>query len=402
MDSIQPQKRIIILDVLRGFAILGILLMNIQSFAMTSIAYDNPMSVEDFSGMNVFMWITHTLFANGKFMALFSLLFGASVLLILQNAHAKNLRAGKLHYKRNFWLLMIGLFHAYVIWFGDILVCYALCAFLLYLWRNSSPRKLFLSGICAFCVYVLLCLSLYAILWEIPQSEIAAEKQAWSCGWEEQQAETRVWREGTWSEQFTLRAYFSLEIQTFLFVYYGLWYALGWMLIGMSVYKSGFLRGTYSKSFYVRTAIYGFLCGTTITLCGIIQHLQQAFSFEYSISIGTLWYLVGTIPLAFSYAATIILWCQSNFATKFRNTLASVGRMSLTNYLGQSVICSIIFYHLGFFGDFSRAQQFIIVLIIWSVQIVFSKLWLKKFNFGPCEYMWRYMTYNTNFPWRIK
>lgn len=401
MDSIQPKKRIIILDVLRGFAILGILLMNIQAFAMPSIAYENPMSVEDFSGMNVFMWFTHTLFANGKFMALFSLLFGASVLLILQNAHDKNLRPGKLHYKRNFWLLIIGLFHAYIIWFGDVLVCYALCAILLYLWRNSSPRKLFISGICVFCVYVLLCLSLYALLLEFP-NEIAAEKQTWSSGWQEQQAETRVWRDGTWTEQFTLRAYFTFEIQTFLFVYYGLWYALGWMLIGMSVYKSGFLRGTYAKSFYLRTAIYGFLGGTAITLCGIIQHLQQAFSFEYCTSIGTLWYLVGTIPLALSYAAAIILWCQSNFATKFRHTLASVGRMSLTNYLGQSVICSIIFYHLGFFGELSRLQQFIVVIMIWTVQIVFSKLWLQKFKFGPCEYMWRYATYNINFPWRIK
>ncbi|BBM87607.1 DUF418 domain-containing protein [Candidatus Uabimicrobium amorphum] len=402
MDSIQPKKRIIILDVLRGFAILGILLMNIQSFAMPSIAYDNPMSAEDFSGMNIVMWVTHALFANGKFMAIFSFLFGASVLLILQNAQKKNLRAGRLHYKRNFWLLMIGLFHAYVIWFGDILVCYALCSFLLYFWRNSSPRKLFVSGICAFVVYALLCSLLYMVLLEVPQSEIAAEREVWSAGWQEQQAEARVWREGTWGEQFALRAYFSMEVQTVLFVYYSLWYALGWMLIGMSAYKSGILLGQRSKQFYLRAAIYGSLCGTTIVLWGIIHKLQQAFAFEYCITLGTLWNLVGTIPLALSYVAMIILWCQSNFITKFRDTLSSVGRMSLTNYFGQSIICSFIFYYLGFFGDLVRFQQLIVVILIWIAQIIFSKLWLQRFTFGPCEYLWRYMTYDIGFPWKIK
>ena len=129
MPTLQPtvqQERIQSLDVLRGFAILGILIMNVQSFAMPGAAYLNPMAYGDLTGPNKWVWILSHLFADQKFMTIFSILFGAGVVLFSESAEKKLGKSAGLHYRRTFWLLLIGLFHAHIIWYGDILVSYAL------------------------------------------------------------------------------------------------------------------------------------------------------------------------------------------------------------------------------------------------------------------------------------
>ena len=147
-----PSERILSLDVLRGFAILGILFMNIQSFSMIEAAYINPTAYGDLTGINKWVWIISHIFTDQKFMTLFSLLFGAGIILITDRADLKGISAAGLHYRRTFWLLLIGLIHAYLLWHGDILVIYAMCALIVYAFRKLSPKK--------FLIYVLITISI--------------------------------------------------------------------------------------------------------------------------------------------------------------------------------------------------------------------------------------------------
>ena len=150
MESGAPvdrQSRIVSLDVLRGFALLGILVMNIQSFAMPASAYMNPASFGDLQGINLRVWELGYVFFDMKFMGLFSMLFGAGVLLFLDRAESRGAPAGWLHYRRSFWLVIFGLLHAHLMWMGDILYSYGMCAFLVFLFRNRSPKSLVIWGV---------------------------------------------------------------------------------------------------------------------------------------------------------------------------------------------------------------------------------------------------------------
>ena len=142
-----PSDRIVAMDALRGFAVLGILIMNIQSFSMIDAAYLNPTAYGDFTGINKWIWIGSHLFADEKFMAIFSMLFGAGVIMITAKRDTAGLSAASLHYRRTFWLLVLGLAHAYLIWHGDILVTYALCALGVFLFRKRSPKFLLVFGL---------------------------------------------------------------------------------------------------------------------------------------------------------------------------------------------------------------------------------------------------------------
>lgn len=138
LQSKTSTHRIHSLDLLRGFAVLGILIMNITSFSQVNIAYMNPTIGAGLEGYNQYFHAFNYIFADTRFMSIFSILFGAGVVLFSNNAEAKSKRVGTLHYKRMFWLLLFGLLHAYFIWEGDILVAYAICGCLIYLLRKKN------------------------------------------------------------------------------------------------------------------------------------------------------------------------------------------------------------------------------------------------------------------------
>ena len=152
ISPVTGAERIISLDILRGVAVLGILLMNIQSFSMIGAAYINPTAYGDLTSINRMVWILSHLLANSKFMSIFSLLFGAGVILFTERAIEKGRKASAFHYRRMMWLLIFGFIHAYLIWYGDILVAYSLCAFLVYLFRNKKPSTLLTLGLVIFFV----------------------------------------------------------------------------------------------------------------------------------------------------------------------------------------------------------------------------------------------------------
>jgi uncharacterized protein len=184
-----PDTRILSIDVLRGFAVLGLLIMNIQSFSMIFEAYMNPTAYGDLTGLNKWVWILSHLMANEKFMTLFSMLFGAGILLFIEKVRSKDRKPGPLHYRRNFWLLLFGLAHAYLIWYGDILVAYSLCAFFVYLFRNKKPSTLLILGIIFFIVPVILYLFMGYSIQFWPEEQLEQNMQNWKPGVEKMQGQ---------------------------------------------------------------------------------------------------------------------------------------------------------------------------------------------------------------------
>ncbi|NTV51300.1 MAG: hypothetical protein HGA69_00490 [Desulfobulbaceae bacterium] len=148
-------ERILSLDVLRGIAVLCILIMNIQSFSMIGAAYINPAAYGDLTGINKWVWILSHILASEKFMSIFSMLFGAGIILFTERAIAKERKPSALHYRRMFWLLVFGMLHAYLIWYGDILVAYSLCGMLAFVFRKMKPKKLIIFSSLFFIVPVI-------------------------------------------------------------------------------------------------------------------------------------------------------------------------------------------------------------------------------------------------------
>lgn len=393
-----PQSRVIALDVLRGFAVLGILIMNIQSFALIEALYLNPTAYGDLTGANLWIWALSHIFADQKFMTIFSILFGAGIVLISNRASMKGMGAVSFHYRRIFWLFIIGLIHAYLLWHGDILVPYALCGFMVFILRKTAPRRVFIIGLILLSVssaiYYLSGLALP--YW--PEESYQGVLQVWSPPLDLIHQEIRALR-GNWFQQMAHRVPASLRFETSVFFFWTFWRVSGLMLMGMALYKWGYLTGEKSKKQYLAVMSVGLGLGIPIILAGIHNNFSANWSLDYSMFKGWQYNYWGSLFAAAGYIALIMLFSQSKILTKLKDSLAAVGRMALTNYLLQTAICTTIFYGHGFglFQKIERPGQILIVVIIWIIQLIVSPIWLKYFRFGPMEWLWRSFTY---FKWQ--
>lgn len=394
LSPVQAKERIQSLDVLRGIAILGILIMNIQSFAMPGAAYLNPTAYGDLEGLNRWVWILSRIFADQKFMTIFSILFGAGIVLVTDKAMAKTGKSAGLHYKRTFWLLIIGLLHAHLIWYGDILVAYATCALVVFLFRKMKPTTLFIIGMIVISVhtfiYVLFGLS-------IPSMPPEAAQEI-SLGWmptSEMLNNEIAAITGTLSEQINANSAAALEMETFIFLIVIMWRAGGLMLVGMAFYKWGILSADKSNGFYIKGAIISLLIGLPIIIFGMLKNFEANWSFEYSMFLGSQFNYWGSLFVSFAYISLIMLFCKSSVVPWLKERFAAVGQMALTNYITQSVICVLLFYGIGFglFGQVDRTGQILIVFGVWLLQFMWSKPWLSVYKFGPLEWIWRSLTY---------
>ena len=265
--------RIVSLDVLRGFAVLGILVMNIQSFAMPLAAYTNPAAYGDLTGANLFTWIASHLLVDQKFMTLFSLLFGAGICLFSERAEARGGRSAGLHYRRTFWLLVIGLAHAYLLWSGDVLVTYAVCGSLVFLLRRRSPGALLAVGLVVFSVPSVMSLGLGLIAPALPEAETADIAAAWAPAAAEIEAQLRAYR-GGWLAQQGQRVPDTLMLQTTVLPF-AVWKAAGVMLLGMALYRWRILDAARSDAFYSRLALIGFGVGTPVVAAGNLVEFRR-------------------------------------------------------------------------------------------------------------------------------
>ena len=382
------------LDVLRGFALLGILVMNMQAFAMIEAAYMNPRAYGDFTGVNRLTWVLEHLFGDLKFMALFSMLFGAGVFLLCDRARQRTGRAAGLHYRRMTWLLLIGLVHAYGFWYGDILVSYALCGMLVFVFRNLSPRWLLGLGLVALVPPSLLFLAGQASMPWWPEESMAELQADWKPGPELIAAELEAYRGGWW-DQMTFRAPASLTVQLALFPAWFMWRPGGLMLIGMALLKTGVLGGQRSPGFYLGLWLAGWGLGLPLVAAGILLNQAHDWAVERSMFLGYQFNYWGSVPMALGHAGLVLFVVRAGLLKRVQQALAAMGRMALTNYLLQTLICTTIFYGHGFglFGRIERTTQLLIALGILTTQMMGSVAWLRCFRHGPMEWAWRSLTY---------
>ena len=392
-------QRILSLDILRGFAICGILMINIQSFAMPGAAYLNPMAYGDMSGVNGWVWKLSYILGDSKFMAIFSMLYGAGIVLVTQKAEARTGRSAGIHYRRTLWLLVIGLIHAHIIWAGDILVAYALCALFVYLLRNLKAKTLLIVGILFISVHTLLYVLFGLSINSWPPEQLAAASADWKPTQEVLNEEIAAIT-GTWGGQISENSSSAIFMETMVFFILFLWRAGGLMMVGMALYKWGVLTAQRSKSFYQKGWILGWILGFPLTIYGVSQQFNAGWSYEYSMFLGPQWNYWGSLGVSFGYICMIMLLAQSAILKWLKDRLAAIGQMALTNYIAQSVICTTFFFGIGFslFGQVERIYQLGVVVGVWLVQLLWSRPWLNGYRFGPLEWMWRSLTYMKSQP----
>lgn len=396
----QPAQsiRIASIDVLRGFALLGLLSMNIISFSMPNIAYYNPTIELAGGAYDFWVYSVFHVMADQKFMALFSLLFGASTLLILQGyEQAGNL--ARRHFVRNTWLVLFGLLHGVLLWEGDVLLIYGLSAMVLYFMRNLSFSTLGIMGVFFYSTPIL-----YNLLmaWMVPQLDATSLKwlqDYWS-------PESKVLLkdialfQGSFSEQLQYRLDGgSMVGQTNdasellglgqLIDFFGR--ALGMMMLGMMAFKTDILTGKRTVRFYRNMLFVGLAVGVPIAILGLYWFQAKQFDAIYSLFMGRIPNHIATLFIAAGYIGLIHLMCATGIFKRVQGYLASVGKMALTNYVGQTLIATVIFYGIGFglYGQLSRLELLAVMVGIWLIQIVLSVVWLRYFIYGPLEWLWR-------------
>ena len=390
-QPINLKNRIHSLDLIRGFAVLGILIMNITSFSQISMAYMNPTIGAGLEGYNQYFHGFNYIFADTRFMSIFSMLFGAGVVLFTQRIEAKGKRVAALHYKRMFWLLLFGLTHAYFIWVGDILVAYAICGSLVFFFRKKSIRTLFIIAVILFLVPISLNFMTYYVM---PKDALESTFTFFYPSTEQIALQTKI-MQGSYLEQMPLRLEIALELQTFVFMNEIFWRTSAMMLLGMILYRKGILSADKSTAYYKKMILVGFGPGLIISSIGLGQAYASEWSGAYVMNIGANYKFVSGLFMALGYIGLVIWIYKKGIFKKFQNRLQATGRMAFTNYIGMSVICTLIFngHGLGLFGTFDRLQQFLIVIGVWVIMLIISPLVLKKYQFGPLESMWRKLTY---------
>ena len=389
--SSEQTARIKSLDVLRGVGVLGMLAIHIQLFAFPSLARWNPTAYGHFSGLNWWAWLLVAILADGKFITIFAMLLGVSIVMMASERGDPAIPAWRAHMRRMSVLLVIGLLHAYFVWYGDMLVPLALSGTVAFFARRLSPPKLLVLGVLSFATASVLSL---ALTWSTARSDPAA-LAAWRAEWTPTPAsvalEVAEYR-GGWSEQMAHRVPAALETQTVDFVTRLLWQMTGLMLMGMALFKLGVLSAIRSRAFYLRLGILGFGLGTLLISLGLWRSAVTGWDLLDYVLISQQLHYWGNLFVALGWTALVMLLCQRGWPM---SAMANVGRMALTNYLLQSVICTTIFYGHGFglFGYVDRAGQLAIVVGIWTFQLIASTVWLRYFAVGPVEWLTRWLVF---------
>lgn len=414
-------KRIEALDFVRGVALCGILLMNITGFGLPD-AYNNPANSGGATGANLWAWIITQVGFEGTQRALFSMLFGAStILLVSRLERSGRTDAADIYYRRNLWLIGFGMVNAFIfLWYGDILYAYGLTALFLYPFRSMAPKWLIVIGVAGFIagaawngydtvrllhkhdayVEAVAARDAHRTLTQKQQDAIAA----WGAAREEvksspEEVGQSIARHNQgYAVIFWRVADANAEIQSW-YMYRYFFDIFSMMLIGMALFKRGVLTNERPARLYWAMLIGGYAVGITVNVLEtrwILDHQFSALAFAQA----NISYDLGRLAMTIGHLGALLLFVRSGALGWVRRAFAAVGQMAVTNYLTHSVVCGIFFTGLGFYGQLERYQLYYAVFIIWAVQLVVSPLWLKHYRFGPVEWLWRSLTYLKRQPMR--
>ncbi|MBL0745064.1 DUF418 domain-containing protein [Chryseolinea lacunae] len=422
---LQQKERIFVLDALRGVALCGILILNMPFFSRAfQVDFDFRILNDASTPLDVSSWMTTLFVLGGSFRGMFSMLFGAGALLIISRLEKQSgIEAADIYYRRLIWLLVFGLVNAYVLlWPGDILYHYAICGLFLFPLRKSSVRVLVL--LLVFFISINMFKSYLKFTDNIAKRDnglaALALKEQKKTLTEEQDGDLKKWEETLDKQKVeNIRKDVEKENKAMLQSYPKVWKHLSplnakfesskfyqsiffdvmvCVLLGMILYRTGILTGDKSTLFYFWLMLVGYGVGIGEGVLVGIAWYNAGLDFYKFIE---LWpvhvslYDIHRASVSLGHIGLIMLLYKSGFFHGFLKLYANVGQMAFTNYLSQSMICTLIFYGYGFgkFGQIGRSEQWYYIIAIWVFQIIFSNVWLRYFLFGPLEWVWRSLTY---------
>lgn len=389
MKAAPITNRIDSLDLIRGVAILGILIMNITSFSQIGMAYLNPKLGAGIDGINGWIYSFAFLFADMRFMSMFSVLFGAGMMLFVQNIEQKELKPFKYHYKRMFLLLGFGLIHAHLIWMGDILVPYAICGCLVFLIRNWSSKALVTVASVLFMIPVVMNLLIYCTLSPRELGEIYGG--IWNA---ESSNEIQAYQ-SSYLGQMEARSQGAYYLETSQFLSEGLWRYSAMMITGILLFRLEWFKAIKGGAYYLRFGLVFLITGLVISASGLYLSYERLWEGAWCMTVGHQFTYIASFFMALSYISILVFWSTVSRGRRLQYLLKKVGRMAFTNYIFSSVVCTFIFYGhgLGYFAQFNRLEQWGVVVFVWLLILLLSNWVMKRYKQGPLEFIWRKGTY---------
>lgn len=422
---VSQKERIILLDSLRGTAVLGILLMNITAFAYSGVLEADPF-IRNESTLNFRIWHFVNVFISGSQRALFSMLFGAGILLFVgrKEQTLKGLETADYFFRRQLWLIVFSLVDVFILWWqSDILLHFAIIGMAMFVSRNLTPKQLIIGAVVCLMLMVarenrdlykrkkLIARGEAVAALNLPTDSLTFLQKAQLQAMKEfryvTSTEGKLKRITADNARVLGNLASTYGYRTNIYVdslipnlFYAVWDVPIFMFLGMAFFKLGILTGSAPVRTYLWMAIVGLSIGLILSYIRIQYRVEaKADLFETTKNMHVAFFHLDRVFRAIGIVASFMLLYKSGIFDWLFSKLQPVGQMALTNYLGQSAICSFIFngFGLGLFGKLERYEIYLVVLAIWIFQVLFSVIWMRYFLYGPCEWAWRSATY-----WRLQ
>lgn len=419
---LQQQDRLVSLDIMRGVALFGILLMNITGMGLP-LAYSDPTVYGGATGADLWAWITTSMLFEGTQRALFSLLFGAGVILLTARIEARGGDASDVFFRRNLWLVGFGLVHGYLLlWTGEILYFYGVTALFVFAFRRAAPRTLLTIAAAGLLVGAAWSqLDVHEGFRKFTAfQEAQAAKVAGATLSRTQTRALEAWpnlvgamkpkpdkiqdtldaMRGSYLSVLRHQAPVVADHQSWM-LYRFFFDIFSMMLLGMALFKLGLLGLGHPRRPYLWMVLVGYGVGLTVNFFEVRHVIGYGFAPLARLQ-AEVTYDVGRLAMTAGHVGCLMLFCNSGWLAGLQRRLAAVGQMALSNYISHSIVAAVVFHGYGFglYGHLARHQLYYVVFSIWVVQLIVSPIWLAHYRFGPVEWLWRSLTYGQRQPMR--
>ncbi|MEH6790284.1 DUF418 domain-containing protein [Parasphingorhabdus sp.] len=411
--SLAPMPRYLELDALRGFAVMGILLMNIVGFSMPEMAYVSPAVYGGTDTPDVLAWALSYIFVDGKMRGLFTVLFGASMMLVVERAETGGQNPATVHFSRMAWLAAFGLAHFFLLWVGDILFLYAAVGCIAYFFRHLDAEDLMRRALLIFTIgfvgYGFMFGGLLYLQYQagLPGASAATIDSYLQAAADFDPDATAIAADIALHQSgFAAILHAKIEndlFQPLILLAYNLPETLPLMMVGMALYKNGFLTGAWSAADYRRWGLRLTAIGGLVLAAIAVGLIWRDFEILLMINAHYAWNWPSQMLMTLGYAALLIGLIRTCAATAWMQRIAAVGRAAFSNYLGTSLLMTFLFYGwgLGLFGTLGRAELYLVVAGVWVLMLIWSKPWLERFRYGPLEWLWRSLARKSLQPMRL-
>lgn len=385
------------LDILRGFAVLGILWVNIVAFGMPPSAYSIPTLIGQQDRLNLWVWASNEVFFEGTMRGLFSILFGASAMIILHSPSPAVMPSSgpiaptRRFFRRNGILIVIGLLHAYfLLWPHDVVFLYGVIGCLLYVFRYARPLTVAILAVLLLATGTAISNDLFnpsaGITGTTIEDPMRMTKRVLERAYDRIEDEIAVFENG-YVAVFRQRAPITLHQQTTELFQQHIFDIGGMMLLGAALFKWRILTAERSWRFYCFLAVVGYASALLLRGNRVYPILTDGFDVMLLMQIGELNYDIGRLPATLGHIGVIGLLCRHDLLSGTKAVLANTGRLAMTNYIAQSAIALFLFLGLGLYGTLERFQLALLCFSVWIVQLAFSTAWLSHFRAGPLEWL---------------